>query len=134
MIALDSPFLSDPFVNPPSPSSFHSKDPSYTGDPAPLMESTLSKGATSSQPSPYVSANTSLRTTPEPENSLSFEAFWNTSAPDSGGISARGWCEDLVENVIRKLQALPGVRMDVISGDLGPFMGVYIRLPPAILD
>lgn len=134
MIALDSPFLSDPFVNPPSPSSFHSKDPSYTGDPAPLMESTLSKGATSSQPSPYVSANTSLRTTPEPENSLSFETFWNTSAPESGGISARGWCEDLVENVIRKLQALPGVRMDVISGDLGPFMGVYIRLPPAILD
>lgn len=98
------------------------------------MESTLSKGATSSQPSPYVSANTSLRTTPEPENSLSFEGFWNTSAPDSGGIGARGWCEDLVENVIRKLQALPGVRMDVISGDLGPFMGVHIRLPPAILD
>ena len=118
MIALDSPFLSEPLTDTPNAS-----ESVQLTKPAQAIEVTASRDLSSSQPSPYVSANTSLRATPEPDNGQVFETLWETFSPELNRHSVRGWYEKLVEEAVRQLQKKPNVQMDVISGEQTPFLG-----------
>ncbi|KAH8120666.1 hypothetical protein DFH11DRAFT_82507 [Phellopilus nigrolimitatus] len=102
LMALDSPFLTEPLVD-------------VDGPPTP--------------PSPYVSANASLRTTPEPEPT--FEEVWSALISDASTFSARGWCDHAVDVAVRRLQGI-GLRMDVVPVDVAPFKGdlkIALRIP-----
>ncbi|KAL5535126.1 hypothetical protein ACEPAF_3220 [Sanghuangporus sanghuang] len=101
LLSLDSPFLPEPLVD--------LKDR--------VMEVSLPKPLTASGGTPpYVSASTSRRTSPEPGQN--FEALWS----ELDAFSSRGWCEDAVDVVVRRLQGL-GLRMDVLEADVLPFEG-----------
>ncbi|KAL5534648.1 hypothetical protein ACEPAG_1111 [Sanghuangporus baumii] len=103
LLSLDSPFLPEPLVD--------LKDSMAEISARPPKSLTASGGTP-----PYVSASTSLRTSPEPGQN--FEALWS----ELDVFSARGWCEDAVDVVVRRLQGL-GLRMDVLEADVLPFEG-----------
>ena len=104
LLSLDSPFLSEPLVD--------LKERETTDDSEPPPKPLTASGGTP----PYVSATTSLRTSPEPGQN--FEALWR----ELDASSARGWCEDTVDVVVLRLQGL-GLRMDVLDPDIAPFEG-----------
>lgn len=98
LIALDSPFIAEPLVD--------------------VKESTLSNSGIGTPP--YVSANTSLRASPEPKGE--FEELWNVMAVDERVRGSRGWYDGSGEDAVRQLQSL-GLKMDVVSEDVDPFIG-----------
>lgn len=100
LIALDSPFLSEPLVD--------------VFDQAP---------ATPPISSPYVSANTSLRTSPE--RGPSFEELWSALVANENTFSARGWYDDASDIAVRRLQSLR-MRMEVLPADVAPYEGKYL--------
>ncbi|KAL5495678.1 hypothetical protein ACEPAI_1141 [Sanghuangporus weigelae] len=116
LLSLDSPFLPEPLVDLKDSVAEVSAPP-----PKPLTAS----GGTP----PYVSASTSLRTSPEPGQN--FEALWS----ELDAFSSRGWCEDAADVVVRRLQGL-GLRMDVLEADVLPFEGdlkISLRRSPVEL-
>ena len=77
LIALDSPFMSEPLVD---------------------MNNSIGTGNTP----PYVSANTSLRATPEP--GIDYEELWVSMVTDERVKTNRGWYEGAVEEALLELE------------------------------
>ena len=109
LLSIDSPFLPEPLVD---------INVSVEANTAALPSAT--SGTPPQASSPYVSASASLRTSPEPGQN--FEELWSELGSVDGAFSARGWCEDAVDVVVRKLQGLE-IRMDVLDVDVPPFRG-----------
>lgn len=78
-------------------------------------------------PSPYVSASTSLRNSPEPDHREVFETLWHVFETGTKAVNARGWYEETVEHAVRLLQGL-GIKMDVVPVDDFPFEGTCVQL------
>ena len=113
LIALDSPFLSEPLVD----ASLNEND---EGSKKPAQSIALEQSmlSTASTTEAYVSASTSLRSSLEIPLGARFEEMWKTSEK----VKARGWSEDAVDVVMRRLQGA-GMQMDVLDADDAPFEG-----------
>lgn len=123
LIALDSPFLSEPLVDAdiePHPSKpFHNTSPTL----APALDQSMHSTASTTEP--YVSASTSLRSSFEGSR-VDFAEMWEASTQTNGGFRGRGWSEDTVEHVMRRLHDA-GMQMDVLAVDDAPFEGEILR-------
>jgi hypothetical protein len=125
LISLDSPFLSEPLVEPASS--------------PPLDHSVASiQGTVATTSSAYVSANASLRTSPEPDAGAEsdvlvdrnpwigigkrFEDLWDSDERLSS--KGRGWSENAMDGLLRRLQSL-GMRTEVLPVDVCAFFVLF---------
>ena len=115
LISLDSPFLSEPLV-----------DAGDGADPEANLEHSVISNQTATTTDPYVSASASLHTSQELASGARFEELWNAC----GEFRARGWSEDAVEAVMRRLQGL-GMQMDVLPAGDVPFEGICALMTPS---